>query len=163
MELSPSRPIDTKYCLWLYLLQKQPLEAVLQKKSSNISGHWLTCSGRKGFSHRRLFFNQVLFPRVGTGLLSQECRCSGARKKVRTAAIPRILNYITEHHDSSGYYCKYMPLSSSWINEYHHFPRKQTNMTKKHLKIKKKGKYSSEYLILQQGFAFFLSVKFKST
>ena len=63
-------------------------------------GHWLTCSGQKGYSHLRLFFFQVTLPEIRTGSFSQELSCSGARNKF---AIPGIFQYLTEHLNLPGH------------------------------------------------------------
>ena len=34
--------------------------------TSPCSGHWLTCFARKGYSHKRLLFSQILLPEVRT-------------------------------------------------------------------------------------------------
>ena len=36
---------------------------------SSYCGDWLTCSGSKGYSHRRLFFSQAILSETKTGLL----------------------------------------------------------------------------------------------
>ena len=69
---------------------------VLFFSRSQYCGHWSTCSEQKCYSHRRLFFSQVILPEIRTGSFSQEFNCSVARNKFRTDANSMIFNYLTD-------------------------------------------------------------------
>ena len=83
---------------------------------NSFCGHWFLCSGRKGYSHRRLFFKRVSLPEIRAGSFVQEFMCSGARNNFRTGALPRIFNYSKESVNLPGY-CKYQPVSSLRIKK----------------------------------------------
>ena len=76
-------------------------------------------SVQKGYSCGRLFFSQIR-----TGSFSKECKCCSARNKFRTGALPRILNYSTEHSHLTGNY-KNLSFSSLKIKNAMIFQQKQ--------------------------------------
>ena len=84
---------------------------------NSFCGHWLICSGRKGYTHRRLFFKRVSLPEIRAGSFVQEFMCSGARNNFRTGALPRKFNYSKERVNLPGY-CKYQPVSSLRIKKF---------------------------------------------
>ena len=59
-------------------------------------GYWLPCSELKGYSHRRSFvFSQLILREIRAVSLSQVFRCSVARNKSRTGALPRIFESLS--------------------------------------------------------------------
>ena len=67
-------------------------------------------------SQGTVFFFQVVLSEIKTGSFSHEFSCSDARNKIRTGALLRISNYLTEHLDLQG--CgKYIPIILLRIKE----------------------------------------------
>ena len=66
---------------------------------------------KKSFSQETVFFPISFYQRQEEGHSFQECRCSGARSKLKIGALSRIFSYLTEHLDLPGH-CKYLLISS---------------------------------------------------
>ena len=80
------------------------VKKVFFSATSPCCGHWLICFARKGYSHRRLLFSQIILLEIRKGSFSKEFRCSCTINKFRIGTLCRTLNYSTEHLQVPGNY-----------------------------------------------------------
>ena len=84
-------------------VKREPPRTIIRKKyhipmfaTSPCCGHWLTCLLWKGYSHRKLFFFNIL-PEIKTGSFTIEFKWSWAINNFRTGTFCRIFRYSAEH------------------------------------------------------------------
>ena len=70
-----------------------------------------SCSGKKGYSYRRLFHSKIR-----TGSFSKEFRCCRAMNKFRTSSLPRIFQLFNRTLPLTGNY-RNLPFSSLMIKK----------------------------------------------
>ena len=107
------------YLIWFheihvkYVKMKQP-RTIIKKwhvpmfAVSPCCWNWSTCFPWKDYSHRRLFFSQIILQEIKAGSFSIEFRCSCAINKFKTSTLcGRTFNYSTEHLKIPGNYTMY--------------------------------------------------------
>ena len=118
--------------------------------------NWSTCFPWKDYSHRRLFFSQIILPEIKTGSFSIEFRCSCAINKFKTSTLcGRTFNYSTEHLKIPGNYTMYNYLLTTEKKSVI-FSGSRQMQQRNTILSQEICKYLPEYLILSGCFEFFL-------